>query len=226
MAPVRLVIADDHPIVRHGLRMVLEAEPDLEIQGEVENGAEVLNTVERLRPDVLILDVMLPGINGLQIVRQVRGVSSETRTLMLSMYSSEEYVMEALRNGAMGYVLKSASAHLLVDAVRAVVNGRRYLSPPFSERAIEHYMQRLEPSSLDVLDTLTRRETEIFKWMARGYKNTEISSSLSISPRTVEVHRARIMQKLDLSSQRHLIRFALQRGILSEEDPDPDSPGA
>jgi two-component system response regulator NreC len=218
MHTVTLVLADDHPIVRHGLRMVLEAEPDFEIVGEVDDGTHVLDTVERLRPNVLILDVMLPGVNGLQIVGQVRAAVPETRTIMLSMYSSEAYILDALRNGAMGYVIKSASADLLIEAIRTVMNGRRYLSPPFSERAIELYVQKIDDAKLDVFNTLTRREEEIFRWMAQGYKNSEIGRRLSISPRTVEVHRARIMQKLDLSSQRDLIRFALDRGILTGSD--------
>ncbi len=222
MPPVTLVLADDHPIVRHGLRMVLEAEGDFTILGEVDDGLKVLETVERLRPEILILDVMLPGENGLKIVPKVRGVSPKTQTIMLSVYSSEAYIIEALHNGAMGYVLKSASADLLVEAVRTVAAGRRYLSPPFSERALELYIQRTNTTSLDVYDTLTKREVEIFKWMAQGYKNAEISARLSISPRTVEVHRARIMQKLDISSPRELIRFALQRGILMKEDADRD----
>jgi len=223
MPPVTIVLADDHPIVRHGLRMVLEAEGDFTVLGETDDGDKVLETVTRLRPDILILDVMLPGINGLKIVPQVRKIAPKTQTIMLSVYSSEAYIIEALHNGAMGYVLKSASADLLVEAVRTVVSGRRYLSPPFSERAIELYVQRTNTASLDVFDTLTRREVEIFRWMAQGYKNAEISSRLSISPRTVEVHRARIMQKLDISSPRELIRFALQRGILTKEDSDGDA---
>ena len=225
MPSLTIVLADDHPIVRHGLRMVLEAEQDLTILDEVDDGARVLAAVERAGPDVLILDVMLPGMNGLKILPQVRNVSPKTRTIMLSMYSSEAYIVEALRNGAMGYVLKSASAALLVNAVRTVASGRRYLSPPFSERAIELYIQRVDTGTLDVYDTLTKREVEVFKWMAEGYKNAEISVRLSISPRTVEVHRARIMQKLDLSSPRDIIRFALKRGILTPEDPDPNFAG-
>src|SRR5947209_5192909 len=162
MPPVTLVIADDHPIVRHGLRMVLEAESDFSILGEVQDGLQVLEAVERLRPAILILDVMLPGMNGLKIVPQVRTVAPQTHTIMLSMYSSEAYIIEALRNGAMGYVLKSASVDLLVEAVRTVAGGRRYLSPPFSERAIELYIQRTSTAVLDVYDTLTKREVEIF----------------------------------------------------------------
>ncbi len=220
MATVTLVLADDHPIVRHGLRMVLEAEGDFKILAEVENGLQVLDTVARLKPDILVLDVMLPDINGLKVLPKVHASSPKTQTIMLSMYSSEAYIVEAMQNGAMGYVLKSASADVFVEAVRTVAGGRRYLSPPFSERAIELYVQRINTSSLDVYDTLTKREVEIFKWIAQGYKNAEISSRLSISPRTVEVHRARIMQKLDISSPRELIRFALQRGILTKDDPD------
>ncbi len=213
-----LVVADDHPIVRHGLRMVLEAEADFQIIGEVEDGLKVVETVEQLRPDVLILDEVLPGSSGLKLLRQIHDVAPRTRTIMLSMHSSEPYIVEAIRNGAMGYVLKSAGANLLVEAVRSVMNGRRYLSAPFSERAIELYGQRVDSQTLDVYDTLTRRETELFKWIAQGYKNAEISAHLSISPRTVEVHRARIMQKLGISSSRELIRIALKRGILTEDE--------
>jgi DNA-binding NarL/FixJ family response regulator len=220
MPPLTLILADDHPIVRHGLRMILEAEGDLRILEEVEEGGKVVEAVARLRPDVLILDVMLPDVNGLKVLPDVRAASPSTRTVVLSMYTSEEYILEALKNGAMGYVPKSASATLLVDAVRTVAAGRRYLSPPFSERAIELYLQRVDSGPLDVFDTLTKREVEIFKWMAQGYRNAEISAQLSISSRTVEVHRARIMQKLDLSSTRELIQFALQRGMLTVEAPD------
>jgi len=224
MALVTLVLADDHPIVRFGLRSVLEAEADFCILGEAADGSTVLGMVAELQPNVLILDVMLPGISGLKILPQVRAVAPLTQTIMLSMYSSEAYILDALRNGAMGYVLKSAGADLLVEAIRTVVSGRRYLSPPFSERAIELYVQRVDSATLNVFDTLTRREVEIFKWMAQGYKNAEIGNALSISSRTVEVHRARIMQKLDLSSTRDLIRYALQRGVLSQDDLDPNSP--
>ncbi|HLJ57814.1 MAG TPA: response regulator transcription factor [Chthonomonadaceae bacterium] len=221
--PLTIVLADDHPVVRHGLRTLLEAAGGLTVLAEVADGLAVVETVERHRPDILILDVMLPGLNGLKILPRIRSAAPATQTIMLSMYSSEAYITEALRGGAMGYVLKSASADLLVEAVRTVAGGRRYLSPPFSERAIELYAQRTNAGSLDVYDTLTRREVEIFGWMAQGYKNAEISARLSISPRTVEVHRARIMQKLDLSSQRELIRFALDRGLLARDEQDRDT---
>lgn len=220
MSDITIVLADDHSIVRQGLRMMLEAESDFRVIGEAAEGLEVLELVERLRPGVVLLDIMLPGMNGLEIVRQAHQRMPHTRCIMLSMYGSQAFVVEAFRNGAMGYVLKSDSADILIDAVRTVSQGRRYLSPPFSEKAIEAYIQRANAATLDVYDTLTRREHEIFQYMARGYKNSEISQRLSISPRTVEVHRNRIMQKLDLSSPRELIRFALKRGLLTDDDPE------
>jgi two-component system response regulator NreC len=220
MSPITIILAEDHSLVRQGLRMMLEAEADFHVIGEAVEGLKVMDMVERLRPGILLLDIMLPGMNGLEIARQVHQHAPQTRCIMLSMYSAEAFIVEAFRNGAMGYVLKSDSAEILIEAIRTVAQGRRYLCPPFSEKAIEAYIQRAKASTLDVYDTLTRREHEIFHYMARGYKNMEISQRLSISPRTVEVHRNRIMQKLDLASPRELIRFALKRGILTAEDPD------
>lgn len=217
MSVLTILLLDDHQLVRRGLRALLEAEADFTVVGEASDGRAGMELVERLLPDILLVDVMMPGLNGLEVTRQVTRRYPQTRVVVLSMYANEAYVFQALRNGASGYVLKDSSAEVLMDAVRSVASGRRYLCPSLSERAIEAYMQKAEAVALDVYETLTTREREIFHLLAEGSTNPQIAAQLSISPRTVEVHRARIMQKLGLATQTDLIRFALQRGILPME---------
>lgn len=212
-----ILLADDHPVVRHGLRALLEAERDFRIVGEADDGLETVRMVESLQPDVLVLDLMMPSLNGLEVTRQVCQRVPQTQVIILSMHADEAYVLEALRNGAVGYVLKDASAGELVRAVREVIAGRRYLSPPLSERAIEAYVQKASEGALDPYETLTTREREVLHLVAEGYTSAEIAARLSISPRTVEVHRANVMRKLGLRSQTDLIRYALRRGILPLE---------
>ena len=215
---VSILLADDHPVVRQGLRALLEGESDFRIIGEVGDGLEASQLAERLQPDVLVLDLMMPGLNGLEVARQVSQRSPRTRIVILSMHSNEAYVLEALRNGATGYVLKDSSAADLVRAVREVTAGRRYLSPPLSERAIEAYTQKAKVAALDLYETLTTREREVLHLAAEGHTNREIADRLHISPRTVEVHRANMMHKLGLRTQTDLIRYALRRGILPMEE--------
>ncbi len=216
MSPT-IVIADDHTVVRQGLRALLDAEPGFSVVGEACNGLEVVKLVERLKPDVLIVDVMMPGLNGLEVTRQVRRRSPGTRVVVLSMYANEAYVLEALRNGATAYVIKDANVAELAQAVRAAATGRHYLSPQVSEHAIEVYLQRAKAKSLDVYDTLTTREREVLQLAAEGYSNPQIATRLSISARTVETHRAHVLRKLGLQSQTGLVRYAIRRGLLSIE---------
>jgi DNA-binding NarL/FixJ family response regulator len=218
MGTITIGLADDHHVVRQGLRALLQAEPDLSIVGEAADGREALSMVERLKPDVLIVDVMMPGLNGLEVTRHLKEASSKTRVIVLSMYTNEAYVMEALRNGALGYVLKESKASDLLHAIREVAAGRHYLSPPLSERAIEHYIQRSKETSLDLYDTLTTREKEVLQLAAEGHTNAEIAAHLFISPRTAETHRVHLMGKLRLHGQTDLIRYAIKRGILPLED--------
>jgi DNA-binding NarL/FixJ family response regulator len=214
MREVTIVLADDHGVVREGLRAVLGAEADLRVIGEASSGLEATRLVERLEPDVLVLDLMLPGLGGLEVTRQIRKRSRKTRVVILSMHANEAYVLEALRNGAAGYVLKDASAAELIKAVREAVAGRRYLSPPLSNPAIEAYAQKMQGDVEDIYETLTTREREVLHLAAEGYTNAEIGKRLFISPRTVEIHRASMMQKLAIRNQTDLIRYALKRGIL------------
>lgn len=217
-----IVLADDHQVVRLGIRTLLEAEQDFSVIGEAADGLEADRIVESLKPEVLIIDLMMPGINGLEVTRHVSQRFPSTRVIVLSMHASESYVLEALRNGASAYVLKESSADDIVYAVREVLEGRRYLSPPLSERAIDMYIQQAdEEASLDPYEKLTGREREVLHLAAQGYHATDIAEKLSISPRTAEVHRSNLMRKLDLHSRTDLIRYALRRGIIPMDETLP-----
>ncbi|MCC6189608.1 MAG: response regulator transcription factor [Anaerolineales bacterium] len=217
MNRIRIVLADDHPVVRHGVRGLLQAEPEFVVVGEATDGLETVQLVEKLQPEVLVVDLMIPGVNGLEVIRQIRQRLPLIRIVVLSMHANEPYVLEALRNGAAGYVLKDSSAGDLVLAVRQVLAGQRYLSPPLSERAVEAYLQRSRETSFDPYDALTEREREVLHLAAEGLSNPDVAARLSISPRTVETHRANLMRKLGLKTQTDLIRYALKRGILPME---------
>jgi len=218
MSVTTIVLADDHQVVRHGLRVLLEAEPEFRIVGEAGDGLEALEMLERLQPDVLVLDLMMPGMNGLEVTRQASQRSPRTGIVILSMHTNEAYVLEALRAGAKAYVLKSSTSDELVSAVREVAVGRRYLSSPLSERAIEAYTQRAEAAAMDSYEMLTTREREVLQLAAEGHTSAETAARLSISPRTAETHRANLMRKLGLRTQADLIRYALRRGIVPMEN--------
>lgn len=212
---IRILVADDHVVVCKGLRSLLEAEPDFLVVGEVHDGLEILPLVAQLRPDILLLDIMMPGLNGLEVTRQIRQRQPNTRVVILSMHSSEAYVLEALRNGASGYLLKQSSEEDLVTGLRLVMQGQRYLSPPLSERALEAYFEKASRGTIhDPYDDLTEREREVLHLAAEGLSTVEIGGRLSISPRTVETHRANLMDKLGLHTQTELVRYALRRGII------------
>ncbi len=214
---IKIVLADDHPIVRQGLRAAFEVEPGFTIVGEASDGLEAVKLTERLAPDVLVLDLMMPGLNGLEAARQISQRSPKTRIVILSVSAAEPHVLEALRHGAAAYVLKGSSIPDLVRAVREAAAGRHYLSPPLSERAIETYRAQAQAAPLDIYETLTTREREVLQLAAEGHTNAEIAARISLSPRTVETHRGNLMRKLGLRSQTDLIRYALRRGIISDE---------
>lgn len=221
-----IALADDHDVVRQGLRALIERERGLSVIGEAADGLEAVEMVERLRPQILVLDLMMPGLNGLEVARRVSRRWPQTRVIVFSMYASEAYVLEALRNGASGYVLKEAGASHLLHAIREVAAGRRYLSPPFSDQAVEAYVARSRSEPLDPYDRLTAREREVLHLAAEGRSNREVAQRLSISPRTAETHRATLLRKLGLRNQTELVRYALQRGILARDGDLPAKGGA
>ena len=196
MNATTIVLADDHHVVRKGMRAVLEAEADFRLVGEASDGLEAVQLVERLRPDVLVLDLMMPGLNGLEVTRQVGKRSPQTHILILSMHAGDDYVLEALRTGATGYVLKDTGMAELVKAVRETVAGRRYLSLSLAERAIDAYVLQTKESTLDRYETLTDREREVANLLAFAHKGVEVAVELGISPTTVSVLSGRAKAKL------------------------------
>ncbi len=216
-----IVIVDDHTVVRQSLKKLLELESDFKIVGETGDGLEAIRLVEQLKPDVIVVDLMLVGMNGIEVTRQVTKHFPKTAVVILSMYGSEGYVYEAFRAGAKAYILKESTSDQLVKAIHEAIVGRRYLSPPLSERTIESYAKKAESSNGGLRDSLTNREREVLYMAAQGLTNAEIADRLYISRRTVEVHRSSMMQKLGLRTQTDLIRYGLQHGILPA---DPDLP--
>jgi two-component system, NarL family, response regulator NreC len=210
-----IALAEDHHLVRQGFKLVLTAEPDFKLVGEAADGLEAVQLVDKKKPNVLLLDLMIPRLHGLEVTRQVHRDNPGTRVIILSMHADEPYVMEALRNGALGYVLKDCTAADLVLAVRTVVAGRRYLSPILAERALTGYVEHPGASELDIYETLTNRERLVLQLAAEGKTSAEIATALFISPRTAETHRANLMRKLGMRSQTDLVRFAIRRGIIA-----------
>jgi DNA-binding NarL/FixJ family response regulator len=214
MSVVNIVLADDHHLVRQGVRALLEADPNFRVIGEAGDGLEALRLVQELRPDFLIVDVRMPGLSGLEVTRQVSERSRQTRVLIMSMYDNEAYLLEAMRNGAAGYILKDNTAAELLEAVHEVAAGQRYLSQALSKRTIDAYVREAQGTTPDPYKTLTSREREVLHLVVEGNTNAKIGRRLHISPRTVEIHRASVMHKLGLRTQTDLILYAVDRGIL------------
>ncbi len=199
--------------MRQGLRALLNEQPDISVVGEAADGPEATQMVERLKPDVLVVDMMMGGMNGIEVTRNVRKLSPKTCVVVLSMHADEGYVLEALRAGAKAYVLKDSVVDHLLHAIREAMLGRRYLSHPLSEQAIEGYLQKEEGTALKPHERLTVREREVLHMLAQGLNNEDIAARLSVSRRTVEAHRAHVMRKLGVHNQVQLLRYAIQAGI-------------
>jgi DNA-binding NarL/FixJ family response regulator len=211
---ISILLADDHPVVRQGLRSFLEAEPGFSITAETGDGLEAVRLVEQLHPDVLILALMLPGLGGLDILPIVKQRSPRTRVVVFSMYDNEEFVLQALKGGAVGYLLKRCDPAQVKEAVRLAAAGRPYLCSAIAQRAFELYQDAAASSAKDPHDMLTPREREALQLAAEGHSCGEIAARLSISPRTAEMHRASAMRKLGLKTQAELIRHAIRRGMI------------
>jgi two-component system response regulator NreC len=211
---VTILLADDHPFVRRGVRALLEAEADFSVIGEAENGLQVVQMAEKLRPDILVVDMMMPNLNGLEVLKQVSHRSPKTRKIVLSMHSADPYVVEAFRSGASGYILKDSAPDELINAIRHVLLDIKYLSPKLAERLAGLLTESAQNAVHDKYETLTNREREVFQMASEGKTASEIANILSISPRTAELHRSRMMGKLGLRTQTDLVRYAATRGIL------------
>jgi DNA-binding NarL/FixJ family response regulator len=207
----RVLLADDHPMVRRGLRMVLDAEPDIEVVAEAGDGAEAVQLATVGEVDLAVLDVAMPRMTGLQAAAELKRRKPELRTLMLSMYDSEQYFFEALKAGASGYVLKSAADRDLVEAVRSAMRGEPFLYPAAVTALIRDYLERGEAAPED---PLTPRELEIVKLVAEGYSSDDIAEALVISRKTVEHHRSHILEKLGMRDRVELTRYAIRRGLV------------
>ena len=218
---INIVVVDDQHIVRQSLRALLEKEEDFCVIGEAADGAGALETVESVRPDILIMDLMMGGVSGLDAIRQICKRLPGIGVIVLSMYSLEGYVVEALRNGAKAYILKEDTADALVLAIHKVASGQHYLSESLSERAIDTYIRKIETNPTDPYDLLTNREREILSLVVNCNTSATIGEQLFISRRTVEVFRANIMRKLGVRNQTSLIRYALQRGLLPAGESPP-----
>lgn len=211
---IRLLIADDHTIVRSGVHLLLEGEPDIEVVGEALNGKEALAQSEKLLPDVILMDISMPEMDGLEATRQIKARWPDMHVLMLTMHRSDEYFFEALKAGASGYVLKAADTDELVNAVRVVGRGEVFLYPSMAKKLLDDYLRRLDASSkIDTL--LSEREKEIMRLLIEGYSNKEIAARLVVSLSTVHTHRGNLMRKLGLSSQHELVQYARQHGLMS-----------
>jgi two-component system response regulator NreC len=211
---IRLLIADDHTIFRAGVRLLLEAEPDIEVVGEALNGDEAAQMAESLHPDLILMDIGMPGINGLEATRQIKARFPDVHILALTMHRTDEYFFEMLKAGASGYMLKAAETNELIGAIRAVARGEVFLYPTMARHLLQDYLQRLNDPNETGQPSLTPREKEILRLLAEGYSNKEIADKLVVSPSTIHSHRTNLMQKLNLSSRYELIQYARQRGLM------------
>jgi two-component system, NarL family, response regulator NreC len=210
MARIRILLADDHAVVRQGFKMILNAQPDMEIVGEAGNGREAVDLAEKLKPDVVVMDVAMPELNGIEATRRVVQSTPHARVIALSMHKDSVYVREVLRAGARGYLLKDSGAGDLVSAVRAIARGEGYLSPGVSNAVLDDYRRHVT----NPIDLLSSREREVLQMLAEGKTNKEVATILNLSVYTVDAHRGRIMEKLNLHSINELVRFAVRNGLI------------
>jgi DNA-binding NarL/FixJ family response regulator len=213
---LRILIAEDHTILREGLRALLSSDPDIEIVGEAENGRDAVRLVRVLLPTLVLMDLSMPGTNGIEAIVEIKKGFPETKIVALTVHKSEEYIREALQAGADGYVLKDATYTELTMAIKSVTNGKTYLSPSISERIINGYLDGGKGAGVSTAwDTLTHREREILKLIAEGRTNKHIAGYLCVSVKTVEKHRSNLMRKLDLHNAPMLTAFAIEKGVIS-----------
>jgi len=216
MNPVRILLADDHTVMRNGLRLLLERQPHLQVVGEAADGRQAVALCESANPDVVIMDIAMPNLNGIEAARQIVNRNPRTAIAILSMHSDESYVIRALKAGARAYLLKDSAEADLLAAVRALTEGKSFFSPAISKILVEDYMRQLESRGAeDTYELLTTREREILQLLAEGRTNKEVANMLNLSLYTVETHRTHILQKLNLHSVPELILYAVRKGIIA-----------
>ena len=217
MEKVRLFIAEDHTILRQGLRALLSVDPGVEVVGEAEDGLEAIRRIESLHPDLVLLDINMPKMDGISVTKEIIKRCPNTKILALTMHREEEYVLEVFQAGAKGYCMKSAGHGELQLAIKSVLSGKTFVSPEISDKIMEGYLENKKTVKKQTSwDMVTQREREVLKLIGEGYRNKDISDYLCISVKTVEKHRANIMQKLDLHSASSLTAFAIQKGLVSQ----------
>lgn len=216
MNPIRILLADDHTVMRKGLRLLLESQEGLTVVAEAADGRQTVEMVQKESPNVVVLDVAMPNLNGIEAARQISARFPATAIVVLSMHSDEGYVFRALKAGARAYLLKDSAEHDLIDAIRAVSEGKAFFSPAISKMLVEDYMRQMREREVeDSYDLLTPREREILQLLAEGKSNKEVAASLNLSLYTVETHRGNILQKLNLHSVPELILYAVRKGIIA-----------
>jgi DNA-binding NarL/FixJ family response regulator len=218
---ITIFLADDHTIVRQGLAKLLESEPNLQVVGEAENGREAVSKVEELQPDIVLMDIAMPMLNGIEATRQIKRICPRTKVVILSMHCHNRYISELFSLGASGYLLKNSTGIDIIKAIHAALNGDTYLSPSISRRVIEEYVSLKKKTPRDALySKLSNREREVFQMMAEGRSTREISDILCVSPSTVKTHRSKIMEKLQIDNISQLIQFAIYLGIVEIQSLD------
>jgi two-component system response regulator NreC len=215
--PLRLLLVDDHPIVCTGLRMLFQSEPDMQVVGEAESGAEAITAVQKLHPDVVIMDVAMPGMGGIEATQQIKAVSPETAVLALTMHEDEQYFFAMLRAGAAGYIPKRAAPDDLVSAIRVVAEGNVFLHSTLARFLMKDITEQKSAANEEQGDGLTAREVEVLTLIAEGRTSREIAEELVISAKTVDRHRENIMNKLDIHSRVELVKYAIKRGLIQSE---------
>ncbi|HTU48815.1 MAG TPA: response regulator transcription factor [Bryobacteraceae bacterium] len=216
MGPIRIVLADDHTILRNGLRAVLERQADFAVVGEAGNGREAIDVVQRERPDVVILDVAMPILNGIEAARRISAEHPKTAVMILSMHSDEAYILKALRVGARAYLLKDSAENDLIHAIRAVSTGKAFFSPAVSKILADDYLRQLQQQGVeDRYELLTTRERELLQLIAELKSTKDIAALLGVSPHTVDTHRGNLMQKLNVHSIPELILYAVRKGVIT-----------
>ena len=214
---IRILLADDHTILRAGLKMMLNAQPDMEVVGEAPDGRQAIQEVQRLLPDIVLMDITMPDLSGIEATRQIKKALPDVKVLVLTMHENDEYVFQALRAGASGYMLKEAADTELISALHVVQSGQFYLSPTAQSVMVGDYLQRVRTGEeKDSYNSLTEREREILKLVAEGHTNNQIAEILVISPKTVDTHRTHVMDKLTLHSRAELVKYALRLGLLAD----------